>query len=159
MKKNRYLYVHQLGFVVDDMEKAMEEYGRLYHVKKWYRAGRKADDPMYYKGEKITDPGFDLIIGYCGLTEIELITTSAARSMYADFLREGHIGFNHVSFFVNDLDAAVKEYQSYGFEVIQSGSMNGKTERTDYAYMAIPGEGYSRIIEFSSTKIFDVATV
>ena len=33
-----YPYVHQLGFVVKDMEKAREEYGRLYHIEAFDRA-------------------------------------------------------------------------------------------------------------------------
>ena len=36
-----YPFVHQLGFVVRDMEKAMEEYGKIYHIKKWYRAAKR----------------------------------------------------------------------------------------------------------------------
>ncbi|MBR3358419.1 MAG: VOC family protein [Solobacterium sp.] len=149
-----YSHVHQLGFVVRDMEKAMEEYGKIYHIKTWYRAGKRLDDEMYYMGKRIADPGFDLIVGYCGNTEIELITTTADEGLYAAFLKEGREGLHHVSFFVNDLAAAVKEYEGYGFQVVQNGYMTGKTERTYYAYMARPGEGAGRIIEFSSTVFF-----
>lgn len=150
----RYPFVHQIGFVVKDMEKAMEEYGRIYHIKTWYRAGKRPDDEMYYMGKRIRDPGFDLIVGYCGNTEIELITTAAEESLYANFLKAGREGLHHISFFVNDLDAAIAEYKGYGFEVVQNGFMTGKTERTDYAYMAKPGEEFGRIVEFSSTKFF-----
>ncbi len=149
-----YPYVHQLGFVVRDMEKAMEEYGRIYHIKTWYRAAKRPDDEMFYMGKRIVDPGFDLIVGYCGKTEIELITTGAQESIYANFLKEGREGLHHVSFFVNDLDAAVEEYKGYGFQVVQNGYMTGTTERTYYAYMAKPEEGFGRIIEFSSTVFF-----
>lgn len=150
-----YPYVHQLGFVVRDMEKAMEEYGKIYHIKTWYRAAKRPDDEMFYMGKRIVDPGFDLIVGYCGKTEIELITTSAQESIYANFLKEGHEGLHHVSFFVNDVSAAVKEYEGYGFQVAQNGYMTGLTGRTYYAYMAKPDEGFGRIIEFSSTYLFN----
>lgn len=150
----KYPFVHQLGFVVDDMEKAMAEYGKIYGIKKWYRAGKRSDDEMYYKGERIYDPGFDLVMGYCGKTAIELITTSAQSSLYADFLKQREQGLHHISFFVKDLEKHVRYMQSLGFEVVQNGFMSGRTVRTDYAYMARPGEGYGRIVEFSSSKLF-----
>lgn len=150
----KYPFVHQLGFVVDDMEKAMAEYGKIYGIKKWYRAAKRGDDEMLYRGERIYDPGFDLVMGYCGRTEIELITTAAKSSLYADFLQEREPGLHHISFFVNDLEKHVRQMQSLGFEVVQNGFMRGKTARTDYAYMARYGEGYGRIVEFSSSKLF-----
>ncbi len=130
----RYKHVHQLGFVVTDLNQAMTEYSRIYGVTTWYRAGKRKEDPIYYHGKPIHDPGFDLIVGYCGNTEIELITTAAEQSLYADFLRDREPGLNHVSFFVNDLDRAVQYMKNQGFQVIQNGYMSGKTERTDYAY-------------------------
>ena len=149
-----YPLVHQLGFVVDDMARAMEEYGAIYGIRTWYRAGRRPDDVMRFHGVRIDDPGFDLVTGYCGRTEIELITTAAHESLYANFLRDREPGLHHVSFFVRDLDRHVAYMKTLGFEVVQSGHMAGKTVRTDYAYMARPGEGYGRIVEFSASRLF-----
>ena len=150
----KYPFVHQLGFVVKDMESAMDEYAEIYGIKRWYRAGKHAEDEMYYRGKRIVDTGFDLIIGYCGKTEIELITTGAESSIYADFLKEHEQGLHHISFFVKDLDKHIAVMKKHGFEVVQSGYMTGKSVRTDYAYMARPNEGYGRIVEFSSSKMF-----
>jgi hypothetical protein len=155
----RYPRVHQLGFVVDNMQKAMEEYGQIYHIKKWYRAGRTPDDDMYYMGEKIKDEGFDLIIGYCGVTEIELITTKAKKSLYANFLHEQGPGLHHISFFCTNLKKCLNEYRKLGFEVVQNGYLQGKTIRTEYAYLVKPGEKYSRIVEFSASKMFGIIPI
>lgn len=152
----QYPFVHQLGFVVEDMDRAMDEYGKIYHIKKWYQTPCRPDDDMFYMGKRIVDPGFQLNVGYCGTTEIELITTSAEQSLYANFLREHGPGLHHVSFFTTNLPACVKEFTDMGFEVVQNGFMTGKHVVTDYAYMAKPGEGYSRIIEFSSSKMMGV---
>lgn len=152
----RYPLVHQLGFVVDDMEKAMDEYGRIYHIKKWYRTACRPEDDMFFHGRKISDPGFVLNIGYCGKTEIELITTAAEESLYANFLREHGPGLHHISFFTKNLDRDVEEMKRQGFEVVQNGVMTGPTTTTHYAYLARPGEGYSRIVEFSASKMFGI---
>lgn len=149
-----YPYVHQIGFVVENMDKAMEEYGKVYRIKKWYRTPCKPDDDMFFHGKRIVDPGFQLNVGYCGRTEIELITTSATESLYANFLREHGPGLHHISFFTTHLEKSVKEFEAMGFEVVQNGFMTGKDVVTDYAYMAKPDEGYSRIIEFSSSKMY-----
>lgn len=151
---NDYKRVNQLGFVVHDMDKALKEYAEIYHIKQWYRAGKKKTDPMNYHEKPIDDPGFDLIIGYCGNTELELIATSAESSLYADFLKEGHEGLHHVSLFVLNLKKAVREFESMGFEVVQSGCMHQKFSRADYAYMVKPGEGYGRIVELQVVKMF-----
>ena len=155
----RYPRVHQLGFVVDNMQKAMEEYGQIYHIKKWYRAGRTPDDDMYFMGEKIKDDGFDLAIGYCGVTEIELITTKAKKSLYANFLHEQGPGLHHISFFCTNLTKCLNEYRKLGFEVVQNGFLQGKTIRTEYAYLVKPGEKYSRIVEFSASKMFGIIPI
>lgn len=148
-----YKRVNQLGYVVKDMAAAQAEYGRQYHIRHWFRA---TDDPpgeIFYRGKKICSDGFSLYIGYCGKTEIELITSPKDENMYSVCLAERGAGFNHISFFVPDLDKCVAEYRSLGYEVIQSGKMNGKTAVTRYAYMAKPEEGYSNIVEFGETKI------
>lgn len=154
-----YRRVNQLGFVVRDLDRALKEYAQIYHIKQWYRAGKKPGDPMKYHGKSFKDPGFDLIIGYCGDTEIELITTGAEHSLYADFLAEGNEGLHHVSLFVLNLKKSIKEFESMGFEIVQEGCMDQGLSKAPYAYMAKPGEGYGRIIELQVTKLFGVIPV
>lgn len=151
-----YKRVNQLGFVVKDMDRALKEYAQIYHIKQWYRAGKTPSDPMKYHGKPIKDPGFDLIIGYCGETEIELINTAAESSLYANFLKEGYEGLHHVSLFVKNLPKTVKEFKNMGFEVVQEGCMDQGLSKAPYAYMAKPGEGYGRIIELQVVKMFGV---
>lgn len=152
MKK--YPRVHQIGFVVDDMERAMEEYGRIYHIRTWYETTRKPDDKMYYHGNRIVDDGFIAVIGYCGATEIELIATNAEHSLYADFLKENGPGLHHVSFFCKDLRVPIYRFTEMGYDVVQNGEITGRHVKTDYVYMAKKEEGYSRIVEFSSSRLF-----
>ena len=46
--KMKFKRVHQLGYVVEDMEKAMDEYGKIYGIKKWYRAVNNPVGQLYY---------------------------------------------------------------------------------------------------------------
>lgn len=145
--------VDQIGFIVDDMEKAMREYGAIYHIKHWFRAVNTPPGKIFYNGEEIQDPGFDACIGYCGRTEIELITTSHPDNLYGAFLREQGPGLHHFCFFVKDINKVIKEYEAQGFNVIQRGSMNGKHMVSYYAYLVKPGEKFSRIVELGETKL------
>ncbi len=156
---HKYPRIHQLGFVVEDLEKAMPEYSRMYNVRTWYRAVNEMKEGMYYKGKAIRDDGFDLVIGYCGNTEIELIVSAAKENIYVNFLRENGPGLHHISYFVSDLDKAIREYQDMGFEVIQNGSLGNKSVVTRYAYLKKPGSRYGNIVELQQTRMYDRLTV
>jgi hypothetical protein len=156
---HKYPRIHQLGFVVEDLEKAMRDYSKIYNVKRWYRAANEMKDQIYYKGRKIRDDGFDLVIGYCGKTEIELITSTAEENIYVNFLRENGPGLHHISYFVSDLNKAVKDYKDIGFEVVQNGTIGNKSAVTRYVYLKPPNTRYGNIVELQQTRMFDIFTV
>lgn len=156
---HKYPRVHQLGFVVEDMEKAMYEYAKIYHVKKWYRAANDPPGKVFYKGQYAPDEGFYLVIGYCGNTEIELITSTAKDNIYVDFLRENGPGFHHISYFVSNLDQGVQDYLDIGFEVVQTGSLGSKTVQTRNVYLKRPEDHYGNIIEIQETRLLKIFPV
>lgn len=151
MKK--YSNVHQLGFIVKDMEKAMDYYGKIYHIKKWYGVVNEPQGKLYYKGKEFSDDGYDMRLGYCGKTEIELITTNAEENIYTEFLKKCGEGLHHISFFVKDVKKSIAEYEQLGFEVVQNGTINGKSMISEFAYMRQKGdEGFENIVEVCSVK-------
>lgn len=156
MLGHKYSRVHQLGFIVEDIEKALYEYSKIYNVKKWYRAANNPKGKVYYKGKCIEDDGFDLVIGYCGKTEIELITSTAKENIYVNFLRENGPGLHHISYFVSNLNKAVKDYQDIGFEVIQNGSLGSALVKTRYAYLKPPNSRHGNIVELQETRMFNI---
>ena len=151
-----YPRIHQIGIVVTDLDKALNEYAEIYGIRQWYRAGKKPTDPMNWHGEPIRDEGFDLIIGYCGKTEVELIQTTADSSLYADFLKEGNEGLHHTSLFVRNLKKSIRQFEKMGFEVVQDGCMHQKISKAPYAYMKKPGSGWGNIIELQTTKMLGI---
>ncbi len=144
----RFSNVHQLGFVVTDLNKAMAEYGARYRVRQWYGVVNEPMGELFYNGQPFTDQGYAMAIGYCGRTEIELITTSAQQNIYTEFLQEHGPGLHHISFFVDDIDKWIPQYKAIGYEVIQNGSTNGKTMKARFAYMRRVDQSKGDIIEF-----------
>jgi len=159
MFNHQYSRINQLGFIVENMEQAIRDYARIYHIKRWYRAANDMKDQIFYKGEKIKDDGFDLVIGYSGNLEIELITSTAKENIYVDFLRENGPGLHHVSYFVSNLNKAIEDYRSIGFELVQNGMMGNKSVVTRYAYLRPPKSRYGNIVELQQTRIYDKITV
>ena len=156
---SKYPRIHQLGFIVENMEQAIRDYSKIYHIKRWYHAANDMKDQTYYKGKKIKDDGFDVVIGYSGSLEIELITSTAQENIYVNFLRENGPGLHHVSYFVGNLDQAIKDYQDIGFELVQHGTMGNWSVVTRFAYLRPPKSRYGNIVELQQTKMFDKITV
>ncbi|HOE17084.1 MAG TPA: VOC family protein [Syntrophorhabdaceae bacterium] len=154
-----YPRIHQLGFIVEDMDKAVREYSKIYHIKRWYHAANVMKDQIYYMGKNIKDDGFDVVIGYSGKLEIELITSTAEENIYVNFLRENGPGLHHVSYFVSDLDKAIQDYKDIGFELVQHGAMGNWSVVTRYAYLRPPNSRYGNIVELQQTRMFDKITV
>lgn len=156
---HKYPRINQLGFIVEDMARAIRDYSKIYHIERWYHAANEMKDQNYYQGKKIKDDGFDVVIGYSGGLEIELITSTAEENIYVNFLRENGPGLHHVSYFVDDLDKAVKDYQDMGFELVQNGTMGNRSVVTRYAYLRPPNSRYGNIVELQQTRMFDKITV
>lgn len=146
--------INQLGFVVTNMDAAMRKYGELYMVEQWYRPVTGEQDVIYYHGEEISDEGMDLIVGYYGDMEIELIKPANEPNVYSAYIEQYGEGFHHICYHVKDLNAALDYYRALGFEVVQNGSLVSNLSRTNYAYIARPEEGLTRILELSETVLF-----
>ena len=155
----KYRRIHQLGFIIEDMRKAIHDYSKIYHIRNWYHAANEMKDQIYYKGKKIKDDGFDVVIGYFGNLEIGLITSTAEENIYVNFLRENGPGLHHVSYFVSNLDKVIKDYQDIGFELIQNGTMGNWSVVTRYAYLRPPNSRYGNIVEFQQTRMFYIFNI
>lgn len=150
----KYRAVNQLGFVVPDMKEGMKKYGEIYGIRKWYRPTNDPHGELFFEGKPFEDERYDMAIGYCGKTEIELITVGDVDNLYSRFLRQTPSGgLHHVSFFVKDLDEWVEEYKALGFTVTQNGLVNGKKTKCRFAYMTRPGEDLGCIVEGAELKL------
>lgn len=129
--------VHQIGFVVKDIDRAMEAYWRA-GVGPWrvytYAASRFKETT--YRGK----PGnwcFRLALANVGGLSLELIQPVSGESIYAEYLathEEG--GIQHLGFVVDDMDLIVEQARRSGYEVIQSGRGHGARGDGKFAYFS-----------------------
>lgn len=150
----KYARIHQLGFVVADMDQAVRDYSKIYHIKRWYHALNEMHDQIYYLGKNIRDDGFNVVIGYTGNLEIELITSTAEENIYVNFLRENGPGLHHISYWVTNLDEALQDYKDLGFELVQHGRMGNRSVVTHYAYLRPPNTRFGNIVELAETRMY-----
>jgi hypothetical protein len=119
--------VSQLGFVVSDLDDAMDRYGLTLGVREWevYRFEPPHLADRVYRG----DPGeFTMEIGNAtaGDTRVELIEPREGESIYTEFLDAGREGLHHVACFdFEDPAAAAAAYEEAGLEVTMRGAYRG----------------------------------
>ena len=129
--------IHQVGFVVRDIDKAMESYWRA-GIGPWqvFTYGAPLVKDITYRGK----PGnwsFRIALANLNGFSVELIQPLSGESVYSDFLeRNGEGGIQHLGIIVDDLDQTVEEARQSGFEVIQSGRGHGVRGDGKFAYLS-----------------------
>jgi len=129
--------VNQVGFVVRDIDKAMEAYWRV-GVGPWrvYTYGAPLVKNITYRGR----PGtwrFRIALASVGGFSLELIQPLSGESIYSEFLeRHGEGGIQHLGIVVENLDRVVEEARRSGYEVIQSGQGHGVRGDGKFAYLS-----------------------
>lgn len=109
---NKYA-INQLGYVVEDVEKAALEHSKLFGSGPFVFFDAPDPAQAFFRGEK-TNYSVRVAYGMYGDLQIELIQPrNDAKSPYS----EKGIGFNHFSVWVDDFDAAVQDFKDAGFEV------------------------------------------
>lgn len=103
--------VHQVGFVVRDMEAAMKIYAPLFGEFKTMDA---ADMEWDYYGEPEVST-IKVALAKSGDVEIELIQWVSGKTPHKDFLDAGREGLQHLSFIVDNLEAKMKEAEALGY--------------------------------------------
>ena len=133
--------VDQVGFVVKDIDKAMEAYWRV-GVGPWrvYTYGAPLVKEITYRG-KPGDWRFRIALAKVGGFSIELIQPLSGKSIYSEYLeKQGESGIQHLGIVVDNLDLAVEEARQSGYEVIQSGRGHGVRGDGKFAYLSTEGD-------------------
>jgi catechol 2,3-dioxygenase-like lactoylglutathione lyase family enzyme len=130
--------VHQIAFVVRDIDEAMMRYWRV-GVGPWqvYTYGAPLVKDITYRGK----PGnwrFRIALAHLNGLSFELIQPLSGESIYSEFLERygGEGGIQHLGIIVDDLDRAVASARASGFEVIQSGRGQGLHGDGKFAYLS-----------------------
>lgn len=149
--------INQIGFVVEDIDKAMEAYWRYFGVGPWrvYNFGSPVVKDTTFRGEP-EDFHMTVAIAKVGDLDFELIQHVDGRSIYKEFMERNPGGaIHHLAWFVKNIDEAVEEMKQLGFKVIQSGRGYGKNGDGGFAYLSTEDEmgALFELLEVPSERI------
>ena len=100
-----FTHVDHLGFVVRDIEEAVEFYSRAFDIADW---------------ERISMPERHMAVAVArvGETLLELLAPTSEAAAFAKFLRERGPGIHHVAYRVDDIVAALAEVKARGILLV-----------------------------------------
>lgn len=121
--------VRQVGYVVKDIQQAMQEWIKI-GVGPWFFAAKVPLENFEYMG-KPSNVEFAAALANSGDMQIELIQQlNDAPSLYRDFIQSGAEGIQHISHWLDTegFEKKSKELLDLGFTVGHSGSIgiNGR---------------------------------
>ena len=113
--------VRQLGYVVRDVEAAINYWINELGVGPWYYNPKVLAADFTYRGVRY-EPCVSVGMANLGAMQIELIQPrDEIPSMYLDFLRAGLVGVQHFAYWTEDFDAEAARAQESGFSPAMSG--------------------------------------
>ncbi len=123
--------IRQAGYVVDDIEAAMDYWTRVLGVGPFFYKERVPIENYTYRGESYV-PHNSVALANSGPLQIELIQTrNDVPSMYRDFKAAGHRGLQHVAYWTETYDEDLKRLTGLGFKPVMSGEVG---ERGRFVY-------------------------
>ncbi|MBT2323310.1 VOC family protein [Variovorax paradoxus] len=123
--------IRQLGYVVPDIEAAMDYWSRTLGVGPWFYNPKVPIENYRYRGEPHA-PHNSVALANSGFVQVELIQTrNEVPSMYRDFQQAGRTGLQHVAYWTADYDADLERLLRQGFKPVMSGEVG---ERGRFVY-------------------------
>lgn len=118
--------IRQLGYVVTDIETAMDYWAGTMGVGPWFYNPRVPIEDYRYDGAAY-EAHNSVALANSGFIQVELIQArNDAPSMYRDFLAAGHTGLQHVAYWTQDFDTDLALMEAQGFRVKMSGTVGEK---------------------------------
>ena len=124
--------VRQNGYVVRDIQAAMDHWIKVMGVGPWYYVDRVKTDYFRHRGRD-SDIEMSIALANSGNLQIELIQQrNDAPSMYQEFLAAGREGLQHMSFWTTDYQALYDRALTLGYKVGHEGQIGGVKGRFAY---------------------------
>lgn len=120
--------IRQLGYVVPDIEAAMDHWSRVLGVGPFFYNPQVPIENYKYDGQSYEVEN-SVALANSGFIQVELIQTrNDAPSMYRDFVQAGNWGLQHVAYWTTDFDVDLARMQGQGFRVKMEGCVgqNGR---------------------------------
>jgi len=128
--------VAQVGFIVKDLDAAVENWVKLFGVGPWhfYTYGKPLVKKMSYHGKPV-EYRMRLALANIGPLRIELIQPLEGDTVYADFVREHGYGMHHCGLLTDDMEASLAQARAAGLAMTMDGAGFGKDGDGRYAYL------------------------
>jgi hypothetical protein len=118
--------IRQLGYVVHDIEAAMDQWSRTLGVGPWFYNPKVPIENYRYRGEAYA-PHNSVALANSGFVQVELIQTrNDVPSMYRDFLQAGRTGLQHVAYWTAHYDDDLARLRAQGFAPVMSGEVGAQ---------------------------------
>lgn len=120
--------IRQLGYVVQDIEAAMEFWSRELGVGPWFYNPKVPIENYQYRDQSF-QPHNSVALANSGFVQVELIQCrNDVPSMYRDFLQAGRTGLQHVAYWTEDYDRDLANATAHGLVNVMSGEVgvNGR---------------------------------
>ena len=149
--------IRQLGYVVKDIEAAMDYWSGTLGVGPWYYNHKVPTENYQYRGESY-EPHNSVALANSGFVQVELIQCrNDVPSMYRDFLQAGHTGLQHVAYWTENYDDDLARLTKQGFKAVMSGEVGDRGRFVYFDTEYHPGA----VIELSEVagpkgKLFDL---
>jgi catechol 2,3-dioxygenase-like lactoylglutathione lyase family enzyme len=138
--------VRQVGYVVADLKRATTFWLEVMGVGPFFQLPSYEVANCRFGGAQ-SSPRLDVAISYSAGLQIELLQPLDEQpSLYRELLQSRHDGPHYVTYWVDDLAAAMQPLQQAGAEVIQSGGAEGAGR---FAYLKLPGQPLFELLETS----------
>jgi len=125
--------LYQVGIVVQDLEKSIEQYQNILGIGPWQvsEIDSSTMSEVTYHGRP-AQHRFRIALTMVGPVQLELIEPVEGDNIYSDFLKEHGEGIHHLGHIrVNNVAEAIKTLEKEGFPCLQSGCFPGG----GYAYV------------------------
>ncbi len=124
--------VCQNGYVVRDIQAAMDHWINVLGVGPWFYIPQVKTDWFRYRGAD-SDVEMSIALANSGDLQIELIQQrNEAPSMYKEFLDAGHEGLQHMSYWTDDYQRLYDKALGLGYTVGHEGQIGGEQGRFAY---------------------------
>src|SRR5690625_1068175 len=131
--------IRQLGYVVPDIEAAMEQWSLVMGVGPFFYNPRVPIAGYHYNGEPF-EVEHSLASANYGFIQVELSQTrNEAPSMYRDFMQAGNMGLQHVAYWTKEFDADLARMLELGFRVQMEGNVGANGRFAYFDREAHPG--------------------
>jgi methylmalonyl-CoA/ethylmalonyl-CoA epimerase len=120
--------VGQIGVVVRDLQKTIEEFWNTLGIGPWsiWTYDPTVVTDMNYRGEPV-EYGIKIALAQAGAVQWEIIEPLWGESIYTEFLRERGEGLHHVAYFVDEEWRTAKDLEAVGLHAILSGFVKGRS--------------------------------